>query len=192
MGRYMLSCSLEKEGSTRRSSSIDRRESGTFDKMRQAFARLPGFLLIGLSGHLCLALPATAQSATVLHAKAVDPEYDYVIIGGGTAGLTVADRLTADGKLSVLVIEYGPLGKEARSKLYQQTTGKWPSLTISSQLAHDRHSARRIHGLDKPLYVRHQLGPADEPDEPPYGRFGRQSSRRQLGCQCHDDHPRYR
>jgi hypothetical protein len=25
-------------------------------------------------------------------------EYDYVIIGGGTAGLTVADRLTADGK----------------------------------------------------------------------------------------------
>jgi len=88
--------------------------------MHQAFARLAGFLFVGLSGHLCLALPATAQSATVLHAKAVDPEYDYVIIGGGTAGLTVADRLTADGKLSVLVIEYGPLGKkrrEARKKM---------------------------------------------------------------------------
>ena len=24
------------------------------------------------------------------------PEYDYVIIGGGTSGLTVADRLTED------------------------------------------------------------------------------------------------
>lgn len=26
------------------------------------------------------------------------PSYDYVIVGAGTAGLAVADRLTADGK----------------------------------------------------------------------------------------------
>ncbi|CAO2654989.1 Nn.00g117220.m01.CDS01 [Neocucurbitaria sp. VM-36] len=32
--------------------------------------------------------------------------YDYVILGAGTAGLTLADRLTADGKYTVLVIEY--------------------------------------------------------------------------------------
>ncbi|KAF2473723.1 alcohol oxidase [Lindgomyces ingoldianus] len=32
--------------------------------------------------------------------------YDYIIAGAGTAGLTLADRLTADGKYSVLVIEY--------------------------------------------------------------------------------------
>lgn len=37
--------------------------------------------------------------------------YDYVIIGGGTAGLTVADRLSESGKRSVLVVEYGYLGK---------------------------------------------------------------------------------
>ncbi|KAI1849569.1 hypothetical protein JX265_013575 [Neoarthrinium moseri] len=35
--------------------------------------------------------------------------YDYVIVGGGTSGLTVADRLTEDGKSTVLVIENGPL-----------------------------------------------------------------------------------
>ncbi|KAK8066654.1 GMC oxidoreductase [Apiospora hydei] len=35
--------------------------------------------------------------------------YDYVIVGGGTSGLTVADRLTEDGKVTVLVIENGPL-----------------------------------------------------------------------------------
>ncbi|KAH6612784.1 GMC oxidoreductase-like protein [Chaetomium sp. MPI-SDFR-AT-0129] len=35
------------------------------------------------------------------------PEYDYVVIGGGTSGLTVADRLTENGKYSVLVLERG-------------------------------------------------------------------------------------
>jgi hypothetical protein len=31
------------------------------------------------------------------HSKDIASTYDYVIIGGGTAGLTVADRLTEDG-----------------------------------------------------------------------------------------------
>ncbi|KAL8632744.1 hypothetical protein Q9189_001449, partial [Teloschistes chrysophthalmus] len=35
--------------------------------------------------------------------------YDYVVIGGGTSGLTVANRLTEDPSVSVLVIEYGPI-----------------------------------------------------------------------------------
>lgn len=38
------------------------------------------------------------------------PEYDYVIIGGGTAGLTVADRLTEDPDIDVLVLEAGTFG----------------------------------------------------------------------------------
>jgi hypothetical protein len=32
------------------------------------------------------------------HSGQAQTSYDYVIIGGGTAGLTVADRLTEDGK----------------------------------------------------------------------------------------------
>ncbi|KAF3402143.1 Oxygen-dependent choline dehydrogenase [Talaromyces pinophilus] len=38
--------------------------------------------------------------------------FDYIIVGGGTAGLTVADRLTEDENVSVLVVEAG----EDRSK----------------------------------------------------------------------------
>ncbi|KAK8110717.1 uncharacterized protein PG998_007174 [Apiospora kogelbergensis] len=43
----------------------------------------------------------------------VKNEYDYVIVGGGTAGLTVADRLSEDGSATVLVIENGPLPDSA-------------------------------------------------------------------------------
>src|SRR3984957_11639525 len=34
-------------------------------------------------------------------------EFDYVIVGAGSAGCVLADRLTEDGRHSVLVIEYG-------------------------------------------------------------------------------------
>ena len=34
--------------------------------------------------------------------------FDYVIVGGGTAGCVLADRLSANGQYSVLVLEAGP------------------------------------------------------------------------------------
>ncbi len=36
-----------------------------------------------------------------------EAEYDYVIVGAGSAGCVLADRLTEDGKSSVLMLEYG-------------------------------------------------------------------------------------
>ncbi|KAK3899956.1 pyranose dehydrogenase [Staphylotrichum tortipilum] len=35
------------------------------------------------------------------------PEYDYIVVGGGTSGLTVADRLSESGQYTVLVLEQG-------------------------------------------------------------------------------------
>ncbi|KAH8432315.1 GMC family oxidoreductase [Aspergillus melleus] len=43
----------------------------------------------------------------LLITSAIAAEYDYVIVGGGTSGLAVANRLSEDPNVSVLVIEAG-------------------------------------------------------------------------------------
>lgn len=78
---------------------------------------------------LFVQLSAAQQFSHILsRSEDVKSEYDYIIVGGGTAGLTLGDRLTEDGKRkpnhisiklktyslfidTVLVIEYGAYGE---------------------------------------------------------------------------------
>lgn len=45
---------------------------------------------------------AVAQDDFLLNALS----YDYIIVGGGTSGLTVANRLTENGKSTSLALSY--------------------------------------------------------------------------------------
>ena len=62
--------------------------------------------------------------------------YDYVIAGGGTAGCVLANRLSADPAVRVLMIEAGPVYRglhvripAAVSMLYQDGAYHWPHRT---------------------------------------------------------------
>lgn len=51
----------------------------------------------------------TAPTFKIVQRDELLASYDYVIIGGGTSGLTVANRLTENANIKVLVIEGGDL-----------------------------------------------------------------------------------
>ncbi|KAI0189467.1 GMC oxidoreductase [Astrocystis sublimbata] len=62
------------------------------------------------TGYAAFPIPAQGQHIRSPNRKTPSrSSYDYVIVGAGTSGLTVADRLSADGKSTVLVIENGKL-----------------------------------------------------------------------------------
>ena len=62
----------------------------------------------GLCGLVVLSVSSSVSASIVTDATRISNNaYDYIIVGGGLAGLTVANRLSANSSASVLVIEAG-------------------------------------------------------------------------------------
>ncbi|KAG6880033.1 hypothetical protein C0995_007122, partial [Termitomyces sp. Mi166 len=77
---------------------------------------------------------------TELDAASVE-EYDYIIVGGGTAGCVLANRLSEDTSVKVLLLERGNarLGWATRVPLLstnfmgdENAAYKWPSVPVKN------------------------------------------------------------
>ena len=72
---------------------------GVLDRVKQRVA--------GMSAGSADARMGLKQRVAGMSAGSADEEYDYVIIGGGSAGCAMANRLSADPNNRVLVLEAG-------------------------------------------------------------------------------------
>ncbi|KAF2272790.1 choline dehydrogenase-like protein, partial [Westerdykella ornata] len=62
-------------------------------------------------------LPLLAATREISFAAAKEQAYDYVIVGGGLSGLVVANRLSEDETISVLVIENGAIDDRPATRI---------------------------------------------------------------------------
>jgi choline dehydrogenase len=74
----------------------------------------------------------TSEARTRANLPSETSEFDYVIVGAGSAGCVLANRLSADGKTSVLLLEAGPKDKNlwihvplGYGKLFKEKTVNW-------------------------------------------------------------------
>ncbi|TLS29230.1 hypothetical protein PpBr36_00089, partial [Pyricularia pennisetigena] len=143
---------------------------------------------------LAVSFSSLAHSGGIVQdANSLADSYDYVIAGGGTAGLTLGDRRSEDGKNSVLVAECGDLGcqrHEGKMGIYWHPQFSHPQ-TATRSFSHTGHwdgTHRDNYEVDTRLQV---ISPAryaevadalaaQDPAAPPPGRDKGAAARRAV------------
>lgn len=96
-----------------------------------------------------LALLVALRVSATLEPEGPDEQaqFDYIVVGGGTAGLTVANRLSEDPDVSVAVLEAGTSQRTNPNVTRTDVFG----LGLSTDIDYQYNSTPQVYANDKPV-----------------------------------------
>jgi hypothetical protein len=91
----------------------------------------------------------TMGNRTSIEENLLKDEFDVIIIGGGTAGCVLANRLSADGKRSVLLVE---AGRSSLKVLFSTLPGAYGQMWHDKRYDYDYYSVPQQNCNGRKMY----------------------------------------
>lgn len=96
---------------------------------------------------LVFLLAAFAVQAVTADRSLLNTSFDFIIIGGGTSGLVVANRLSESPDVQVLVIEAGYSALDNENSTFPELSGSTKTIDWNYQSASQTYAYDRIEPL---------------------------------------------